>query len=138
MKITSIQTPIGAALLADHSQSEATPIGEVPSGYGVVLYGRDRSSALVAVFGLQAAWLAEYQPKTKQAIVLWSWVEKVNAGDLVEIESLRANSAICPACGSADYTSSGTNWRCSNCGKQWRKSPKTRGRKPSKKNEIIA
>lgn len=127
MKIHSIQTSAGAAVLADLSAGEITPV-QCPEGWGLILWGR-RERSLVVGFALhsKADWIADYSPNVKGAIVSWSAGEPI-AGSVVEFDTAVV-SAICPHCGSTKYTSQGANWLCKGCGRCWRKVGKRQNNK---------
>jgi len=119
MKIHSIQSTAGAAVLADLSLGEIVPV-ECPVGWGLVLWGRcDRPNLLEFALRSKADWIADYSPNDKGAIVVWS-VGGPSVGSVVEFDTAVV-SAICPHCGGTKYTSQGANWLCKGCGRCWRK-----------------
>ena len=81
-------------------------------------------------------WLAPYSilvgkwrllsPNDKCAIVIYSDRDDINIGDRVTFDSTCVD-AVCPNCGSTRYISSGINWRCKDCDRQWRRDPKPKG-----------
>jgi hypothetical protein len=80
MKIHSIQTSAGAAVLADLSIGEITP-AECPEGWGLVLWGRcDRPTLLEFALHSKADWIADYSPNTKGAIVCLEFGESRYGG----------------------------------------------------------
>lgn len=116
MRLHSISTSIGAAVLVEIS----SPIHSIdaPPGYGLIFWGRcNRVTLGTIVLGSKARWIADYDIQSKQAIVLWP---PELAGKALDIDT-SAVDAICPGCGSTHYISSGINWRCKECDRQWRK-----------------
>ena len=126
MKIHSITTGLGAACLA--SIDHPTHPVEAPEGWGLILYGRcNRTQLMTIALGSKAAWIADYDIKRRVAIVIWP---SAMAGKTFSIDTSVVD-AICPDCGSTEYVSSGVNWRCGRCDRQWRKSSAgKRGRPP--------
>jgi hypothetical protein len=123
LKLYSTQTSIGAACLV----SIEAPIHHVdaPEGWGLIFWGRcDRTQLLTIALNAKAAWIADFDINQKVAIVVYP-LELT--GKILEIDT-SCVEAICPGCGSTKYTSSGVNWRCSVCDRQWRKNPGRRGR----------
>lgn len=119
MKLHSIATAHGAAALIEIIPP-LRPI-DLPPGYGAILWGRcDRSDLLTIALGLQADWVADYRIKSRDAIVVWSQKKGVTVGVVFEVDTTCVD-AICPHCGSHEYSSAGTNWQCRKCGKRWRK-----------------
>ena len=125
MKIKSITTSIGAALLIDishlprHGQT-------IPSGWGVVLFGRCSrvEFGLIACNLIGAEWIADYCPNKKAAIVIWSFAPTiVPLQSTVTFDSWEAEDAVCPSCGGTQYVSKSPNWLCKGCGRQWKKNP---------------
>lgn len=124
MKLHSVATDLGAAMLADLKE----PLHPVtaPEGHGIVFWGRcDRATFGQILLGSKAKWIADYDVKRKLAIVMWP--ENL-AGRAMEIDTAIVDP-VCPECGSPEYISRGENWQCSRCDRQWRKAPKKRGRK---------
>ena len=100
---------------------------EAPEGWGLVFYGRcDRTQLMTIVLGSKAKWIADFDIKKREAIVVWP---ADMMGRTFQIDTT-AVDAICPECGSTEYASSGVNWRCGKCDRQWRKSIGKRGRPP--------
>lgn len=128
MKIYSIATPIGSALLAS-IEEPVHPI-ESPKGWGLIFWGRcDRSTFGQLLLASKADWIADFDIKSQEAIVLYPLKF---AGKRLEIDTTCVE-ATCPDCGSTHYVSTGVNWKCRKCDRQWRKVSKTRGRPVTKK-----
>ena len=116
MKLHSIITPIGPALLAE-ILDPALGI-DAPEGWGLVYWGRcDRATFGALLLASKAEWIADYDIKAKAAIVLWP---DAMVGKVLDIDTACVD-AICPHCGSSEYSSAAKNWLCTNCGKRWRK-----------------
>jgi hypothetical protein len=127
LKLHSIQTSIGAATLADLSHLPQHPIDITPD-WGLIFWGRcDRATFGTIVCNSKAGWIADYLPNDKCAVVIFTNRSDVKLGDRVTFDSACVD-AICPGCGSAHYISSGINWRCKDCDRQWRRNPGKRGR----------
>jgi predicted RNA-binding Zn-ribbon protein involved in translation (DUF1610 family) len=127
MKLHSIQTLIGAATLADLNHHPQHSV-DCPDGWGLIIWGRcDRVTFGTIVCNSKAEWIADYSPNNKVAIVIHSLREDVKVGDRVTFGTTCVD-AICPNCGSTHYVSSGVNWRCKDCDRQWRKEIQKRGR----------
>jgi hypothetical protein len=127
MKLHGIQTLIGAAILADLSYFPHHPVDIAPA-WGLILWGRcDRPTFGIIACNSKADWIADYSPSNKCAIVIFTNRSDVKFGDQVNFDSACVD-AICPSCGLAHYISSGINWRCKNCDRQWRRNPGKRGR----------
>jgi hypothetical protein len=119
MKFHSIATPHGSAAIVE-IVPPFHPIN-LPPGYGAILWGRcERSDLLTIALGLRAEWVADYRVKTRDAIVVWSNKPGVTVGGIFVVDTTCVD-AICPHCGSSEYSSAAQNWLCSKCGKRWRK-----------------
>lgn len=131
MKLHSIQTSIGAATFADLNYHPQHPILNLP-GWGLVFWGRcDRVTFGTIACNSKAEWIADCSLNDRSAVVIHSNLDDVKLGDRVEFD-FACVDAVCPGCGSTHYISSGVNWRCKDCSKQWRKNAQRRGRKPLK------
>ena len=115
MQLQSVSTPLGAALLV-HLVEPLHPI-EAPEGFGLIFRGTLEGAALAVVITSSASWIATYSATTRQALVA---LPKNLEGKRFPVASAEG-SVVCPDCGSPHYTSSGSNWRCSKCDRQWRK-----------------
>jgi predicted RNA-binding Zn-ribbon protein involved in translation (DUF1610 family) len=123
MKTHSIKTSIGSALLAS-IEEPVHPI-EAPKGWGLIFWGRcDRSTFGQLLLASKADWIADFDIKSQEAIVIYPLKF---AGKRLEIDTTCVEAA-CPDCGSTQYVSTGINWKCKKCDRQWRKSPGKRGR----------
>jgi predicted RNA-binding Zn-ribbon protein involved in translation (DUF1610 family) len=123
MKIHSITTPIGSALLA--SIEEPTHPIEASQGWGLIFWGRcDRATFGQIILASSAEWIGDYDIK-EQEVVIMSPPELAGKRFAIDTACVEAT---CPNCGSANYISTGINWRCKDCNRQWRKSPGKRGR----------
>lgn len=132
MKIHSITTPIGGAILAQIVEP-IHPI-EAPEGWGLVFFGRCNRATFAGIVATSTAlWIADYNVKTKEAIIM---PPSPLAGKTMVIDTSCVEVIIrCPACGSDRVQSSDPNWKCGDCGKQWRKAPKPRGGARPRKNK---
>jgi hypothetical protein len=121
-KTHSIQTPIGPAIVA--VLPHVDPI-VFPPGYGLITVGGDRASLAQCAFTCKsdAEWIADYDLSRKKAVVFWP----IDADRKEFSVDPSGFALVCPACGSDRVQSSDPNWKCANCGKQWRKDPKPRG-----------
>jgi hypothetical protein len=127
MKLHSIQTPIGAAILAEI----IAPLHgiESPEGWGLIFWGRcDRATFGQIILSSNAEWIADYSPKSKKAIVIWP---AELAGKELAIDTTCVD-AVCPRCDGSHYIENGINYLCRDCGRQWRKvrSGNPKGRPP--------
>ena len=130
MKLTSIETSIGAALLADLTDSPIHPLGAIPKDWGLILWGRcDRTQLLILALSLDALWIADYIPNSKEAIVILSKKEGLAPGNRIKFNSAVVD-ALCPKCSSSNYVSNGLNYLCKSCGRQWRKNSKRQRGRP--------
>lgn len=130
MKIISIETSTGSALLADLSNYPIHPLGEVPDRWGLILWGRcDRAQTLTVALNTAAEWIADYIPNEKAAVVVFSKKEGLKLGDRVEFDT-NVVDALCPKCSSSNYVSNGSNYLCKECGRQWRKNSKRQRGRP--------
>jgi predicted RNA-binding Zn-ribbon protein involved in translation (DUF1610 family) len=125
MKIYSIATPIGSAILAS-IEEPIHPI-DAPKGWGLIFWGRcDRVTFGTLLLGSSAHWIADFDINQKVAIVLHP---PELAGKRLEIDTSPVE-ATCPNCGASDYRSNGRSWECRSCGRQWLKNgSRTRGGK---------
>lgn len=130
MKLHSIATPIGAALLVEIA--EPAHGVEAPEGFGLVFWGRcDRATFGQLILSSKATWIADYDIKSKSAIVMHP---PELAGKTMQIDT-SAVDAVCPGCGSTEYWASGINWRCKVCDRQWRQQSVGRRGRPPKKHK---
>jgi hypothetical protein len=129
MKIISIETSSGSALLANLNFHPIHPIGGVPAGWGLVLWGRcDRAQTLTVALNTNSDWIADWIPNEKAAIVVFSKKDGLNVGDRVEFDTTVVD-ALCPKCNSSNYVANGASFLCKDCGRQWKKnSRRQRGR----------
>ena len=123
MKIYSITTPIGSALLAS-IEEPVHPI-DVPKGWGLIFWGRcDRSTFGQLLLASKADWIGDYDINTKEVVIM-SPLELTGKRFTIDTSCVEVT---CPDCGSTYYVSTGINWRCKRCDRQWRKNPGKRGR----------
>jgi hypothetical protein len=114
-------TSHGAATMLHLPNPIASPTGPM----GVILWGRcDRIPTLTVALSLASSkavlWIADYSPKEKAAIIVWS-ADPVIVGERVEFNT-NGLSENCPKCHAGDPVSNGARlWRCKNCGRQWNK-----------------
>lgn len=117
MKLHSISTELGPAVLAS-IEPPFHPV-DAPEGYGIVLWGRcDRSATLTIALASRALWIADYDIRNREAIVV-SPIEI--AGKRLDIDTLCVDIS-CPKCNGIKTVSNGASYRCKGCGHQWRKS----------------
>jgi hypothetical protein len=117
MKIVSITTSRGAALFIEAIAPYSPLI--LPAGWGLIVSGDQRLAMTIACNCPEAKWIADYCHKSKRAVVVRAG-EGIPLGSVIDFDPTPA-IAICPHCGSTDYSSKGRQWVCKSCGKTWLK-----------------